>query len=43
MIAGSVRPRSTGNVTLDLFEQHQGTHILQVRLLMQLCCLVHST
>ncbi|XP_035703736.1 protein trachealess isoform X3 [Folsomia candida] len=23
------RPRSSGNITLDLFEQHQGTHILQ--------------
>ncbi|CAG7819421.1 unnamed protein product, partial [Allacma fusca] len=25
----NVRGRGSGNTTIDLFEQHQGTHILQ--------------
>jgi len=30
---GPVRPRSVAGIAMEMFEQHQGTHILQV------CCL----
>jgi hypothetical protein len=30
---GPVRPRSVAGIAMEMFEQHQGTHILQVRCL----------
>jgi len=30
---GPVRPRSVAGIAMEMFEQHQGTHILQVHCL----------
>lgn len=32
-LGGSIRSRSASSIAVDIFEQHQGTHILQVRIL----------
>lgn len=29
-LGGSIRSRSASSIAMDIFEQHQGTHILQV-------------
>lgn len=35
-VAGGVRSRTPANIAMEIFEQHQGTHILQVKYVLYL-------